>query len=348
MSVPVAMCLGADQGDEREERADWRIRELDEDDEEYWEVEDDEQQDKLARRKDVYEEEEEEDDDEEEEDDDDEEEGDTYEEFSRNGWEAVHEQPWAQPSPRNDRVHPSANITHPNQIPAAPAPTAISSYSASSPPTSPSPSPGSHTALEVYQPTVETATASAGWLQTDHSDTAPQTPDSTDSPSLIGATSKLASSCIRSGARLTSSLLESTAEGIASAANYAEEHGTQIAENLALGIRDVVSATAGAVGELAGPAVAVTRSAVVLGAEMTAWTAKAMGEHGPDALRSVCRTLSGISSSFVENSAPPKPKSRLKQGTPRLGFEVKKCSRIQREPEKRQYNEKTIAIEEQG
>jgi hypothetical protein len=101
MSVPLAINLGVEQGDEREERRDWRIREVDEDDEEYWEVEDDEQQDKLARRKDVYEEEKEEDDDD---DDDDEEGGDTYEAFSRNGWEAVHEQPWAQPSPGNDRV----------------------------------------------------------------------------------------------------------------------------------------------------------------------------------------------------------------------------------------------------
>jgi hypothetical protein len=182
---------------------------------------------------------------------------------------------------------------------------------------------------------VKTATASAGWLQTDHPDTAPQMPDSTDSPSLIGATSKLASSCIRSGARLTSSLLESTAEGIASAANCAEEHGTQIAENLALGIKDVVGATAGALGELAGPAVAVTRSAVVLGAEMTAWTARTMGEHGPDALRSICRTLSGFSSSFVESSAPPKPKSRLS----RLGSSIKSIkSRLRRSENKEHHD----------
>lgn len=225
-------------------------------------------------------------------------------------------------------------MARPHPVPVAPVPTATSSYPAPSPPTLPSPSPESDTALELYQPSasVETATASAGWLQIDHPDSAPQMSDTTDTVSLIGATSKLAFSCIRSGARLTSSLLESATEGIAYVANYADEHGTQMAENIAMGIKDVVGATAGALGELAGPAVAVTRSTVVLGAEMTAWTARKMGEHGPDALRSIRRTLSGIGSSFVEGPEPPRPKSRLG----RLGSSIR--SRLRRSESKEHHD----------
>ncbi|GFZ47763.1 hypothetical protein JCM24511_05510 [Saitozyma sp. JCM 24511] len=238
MSVPVMVSVGGEQGEESEEPCDWSIRELEEDDEEDWEIKD-EHQDKQAGRQQLYEDEDEDEDEDEVEDD--EEGDDAHGGFRPSGWESSDGQSRAQLWSSNDKTPLAAHMARPHPVPVAPVPTATSSYPAPSPPTLPSPSPESDTALALYQPSasVETAIASAGWLQIDHPDSAPQMSDTTDTVSLIGATSKLASSCIRSGARLTSSLLESATEGIAYIANYADEHGTQMAENIAMGINDV-------------------------------------------------------------------------------------------------------------